>query len=242
MRLKRQTRVSSHGASVGSRDNSPMSVRGLTIRENLISRVSPQYFAFRNTSAVVVVQSFVDMEAPGASRAAYVCTYTQQRERTSERERGVPLNQTSNRGACRANEIHRSTQLTNCPAAPPFTPSRFHPSHRIVASLIRNHAVRKPSEFRRISPRALLRSVFRSDHALPSLKKNATTAGCSLLVNNDSRRRTFSVALFRGGYGKRLKLVLFVYTFVTCFTAPSFLARYGVDVKCMTKVLLRGKL
>lgn len=156
-----------------------MSMRGLTIRENLVSRVSPRCFAFRNTSAVVVVQSFVDMEAPGAGRVLY----RQQRERASasERERawgawGAPLNQTSSRGACRANEIHRSTQLTNCPAAPPFTPPRFHPSHRIVASLIRNHAVRKPSEFRRIAPRALLRSVFRSDHALPSLKKkNATT-------------------------------------------------------------------
>lgn len=132
-------------------------------------RISPWYFAFRNTSVVVVVQSFVDMEAPGAGRAA--CVHTT--EGTSEREHGVPLNQTSNRGACRANEIHRSTQLTNCPAAPPA----FLPSHRIVASLIRNHTVRKPSEFHqsnfasRILPCAFLRRVFRSDHALPTLKK-----------------------------------------------------------------------
>lgn len=68
------------------------------------------------------------------------------------------------------------------------------------------------------------------------------TAGCSLLVNSDSHRRTFPVALFRGGYGKRLKLVLFSYMFVTCFIARSFLACYGVDVKCVTEVLLRGKL
>lgn len=69
-----------------------------------------------------VVQSFVDMEVPEAGRAA--CVHTTGRER-SEREHGVPFNQTSNRGACRANEIHRSTQLTNCPAAPPFTPPCF---------------------------------------------------------------------------------------------------------------------
>lgn len=36
----------------------------------------------------------------------------------------------------------------------------FLPSHRIVAALIRNHAVRKPSEFRRILPRGLLRPAF----------------------------------------------------------------------------------
>lgn len=56
-----------------------MSVRGLTIRENLVSRVAPQYFAFRNTFAVVVVQSFVDMEAPGVGRTA--CVHTTGRTR-----------------------------------------------------------------------------------------------------------------------------------------------------------------
>lgn len=37
-----------------------------------------------------------------------------------------------------------------------------------------------------------------------------------------------------------LKLVLFAHTFVTCFTARFFLTRYGIDIQCVTKLLLRS--
>jgi len=80
-----------------------MNMRVLTIHEDLVSHVFLQYFAFRNTSTVVSYSPLSTWKRLGLR------VYTQ--ERMSEHEHGVPLNQTSNRGACRANEIHRSTQL-----------------------------------------------------------------------------------------------------------------------------------
>lgn len=84
---------------------------------------------------------------------------------------------------------------------PRGSPALFPPHHSLPYS---QPFRRKPSEFRRILSRALLRRVFRFDRALPSSKNTMTVSWQrSLLVNSDSHRRTFSNMLFRDGYEMR---------------------------------------
>jgi hypothetical protein len=207
-------------------------VHGLITREKpCLHRVSS---VFRVPEHASLPRAVLCQRASAWGRSSRMCTYGR------ERARRGPLNQTSNRGACRANEIHRSTQLTNCPAAFPFTSALllFLPVIPcIVVSLIPNHVGGSQAKFCRISLRALPTPTFSAPIASCWAQKNVTTTGWHwcLLVNSDSHRRTFPVALFRGGYGKRLKLVLSAYTFVTCFTARSFFS--PVNVKCALNVL-----
>lgn len=104
----------------------------------------------------------------GAPVEPRVCTYTagrrgrgRKRGKVCGARGGVPSIRRRIGGACRANEIHRSTQLTNCPAASPFAsvllpplpppPSPFPPPPPRVPTLIRSHvgeeAARIPSNF-----------------------------------------------------------------------------------------------
>lgn len=114
-------------------------------------------------------------------------------------EEGVSQSDVELGRVSRERNPHRSTQLTNCPAALPLT------SLPSILSLSYSQLLqRKPGEFRWILSRVLLHRVFYFDRTLPS-SKNAIAANWqrSLLINSDSHRRTFPTMLFRDGYGKR---------------------------------------
>lgn len=147
-------------------------------------------------------------------------------------------------GVCRANEIHRSTQLTNCPAAPPLTSARayFTPS---PLSLVRNW--RRPGGFRAREFPFATRDVFSErDRAFAEAEKchdrpvddddDDTTGVYRSTVIPAPARQFFRRGVIPGRIWKAIDARL-VYLHVR-YTFRSFAAHRGV--KRAKEALLRG--